>query len=627
MSINARTAGSQNIAARTGRWSAQHRKTAIFGWLAFVVLAVAIGAGVGTNNLKEGKSGSGESGRVQSILTDHFRQPQQDAVLVQSKALTVDDARFKAAIADVVRTISGMPQVRAVHAPLGSGRTGEIAKDRHSARIVIELRTTDPEKAKTVDGPVAAAVAAAETRHPGIAIEEFGAHSMKQFDDAVSHDFAKAGEISLPVTLIVLVIAFGALVAAGLPLLLALTAVVATSGLLALPSKLMPLDPQVGVIVLLIGLAVGVDYAMFYLKREREERAAGRSAGAAVESAAATSGHAVMVSGVTVIVAMAGMLFTGDKTFMGFGVAAMVVVAVAVIGSLTVLPATMSLLGDRVEKFRMPFVHRLRRSGSNGRGWSRFIDAVLRRPVVSVVLAGGFLLAMAAPALQLHVASPGNDTLPRSLSAVRTYLKIEKAFPQTLNEATVMVRAAHADGPTVTAALTELERRALATGQFSAPVAIDRNHDRTIALLTIGMQGGGVDVKATTALHTLRGILIPATVGRLPHADVGVTGPTAAEYDSNRQMVDAAPWVFAFVLTLAFVLMLVTFRSIVIAIKAVLLNLLSVAAAYGALVLVFQHGWARACSASRRPAVSPGSYRSSSSSSCSGCRWTTTCSS
>ena len=423
-----------------GRWSAQHRKTAIFGWLAFVVLAVAIGAGVGTNNLKDGKSGSGESGHVESILTDHFKRPQQDAVLVQSKTLTVDDARFQAAIDDVVRSTSGMPQVRDVQSPLGTGRAGEISKDRHSARIVIELRTTDPERAKTIDGPVAAALAAADTRHPGIAIEEFGGHSMKQFDDAISHDFAKAGEFSLPVTLAVLVIAFGALVAAGLPLLLALTAVVATGGLLALPSKLMPLDPQVGVIVLLIGLAVGVDYAMFYLKREREERAAGRGARAAVEAAAATSGHAVMVSGITVIVAMAGMLFTGDKTFMSFGLAAMIVVAVAVIGSLTVLPAMMSLLGDRVEKFRVPFVHRMRRPGSSGRVWGRFIDAVLRRPIVSIVLAGGFLLALAAPALQLHIASPGNDTLPQSLSAVRTYLKIEKAFPQTLNEATVMVR-------------------------------------------------------------------------------------------------------------------------------------------------------------------------------------------
>src|SRR6266576_6150243 len=203
MSIRSRRAPSPNIAARMGRWSARHRKTAIFGWLAFVVLAVAIGAGVGTTQLEEGKSGSGESGHVESVLTDHFKQPQRDAVLVQSKTLTADDVRFKAAIDDVVRTTRGMPQVRDVQSPLGPGRTGEISKDRHSARVVIELRTTDPEKAKTIDGPVAEALTAAGTRHPGVAIEEFGGHSMKQFDDAIAHEFAKAGEISLPVTLVV----------------------------------------------------------------------------------------------------------------------------------------------------------------------------------------------------------------------------------------------------------------------------------------------------------------------------------------------------------------------------------------------------------------------------------------
>ncbi len=212
----------------------------------------------------------------------------------------------------------------------------------------------------------------------------------------------------MPVTLIVLVIAFGALVAAGLPLLLALTAVFATMGLLAIPSQLMPLDSDIGVIVLLIGLAVGVDYSMFYLKREREERAAGRSERAALEAAAATSGRAVLVSGLTVMVAMAGMLLTGDKTFMGFGVATMIVVAVAVLGSLTVLPAVLAALGDKVDRVRVPFLHRFRRPDGDGRIWSAILDRVLRRPFLSVVLAGGLLLALAAPALHLHIATPGH---------------------------------------------------------------------------------------------------------------------------------------------------------------------------------------------------------------------------
>ena len=198
-------------------------------------------------------------------------------------------------------------------------------------------------------------------------------------------DFKKAGLFSLPVTLIVLVVAFGALVAAGLPLLLALTAVFATMGLLALPSQLIPLDEDISVIVLLIGLAVGVDYSLFYLKREREERAAGRSERAALEAAAATSGRSVLISGLTVMVAMAGMLFTGDKTFMGFGVATMIVVAIAVLGSLTVLPAILAALGDNVDRLRVPFLHSAAARRAAAACWGAILDRVLRRPLVSIV--------------------------------------------------------------------------------------------------------------------------------------------------------------------------------------------------------------------------------------------------
>src|SRR5206468_4461107 len=267
--------------------------------------------------------------------------------------------------------------------------------------------------------------------------------------------------------------AFGALIAAGLPLLLALTAVFATMGLLALPSQLMPLDHDIGVIVLLIGLAVGVDYSLFYLKREREERAAGRGERAALEAAAATSGRSVLVSGRAVLVAMAGMLFTGDKTFMGFGIATMIVVAIAVLGSLTVLPATLAALGDKVDKPRVPFLHGRSRSNGGGRVWSAILDRVLRRPLISAVLAGGLLLALAAPALHLHIASPGFDTLPQNLSSVQTYNKLQKAFPGAANSAEVLVKTNNARSPAVQTAIADLERRAIATGQFSTPTNVD----------------------------------------------------------------------------------------------------------------------------------------------------------
>jgi RND superfamily putative drug exporter len=363
--------------------------------------------------------------------------------------------------------------------------------------------------------------------------------------------------------------------------------------LLAIPSHLIPLDADISVVVLLIGLAVGVDYSLFYLKRDREERAAGHSSRRALEIAAATSGRAVLTSGLTVMVAMGGMLFTGDKTFMGFGIATIIVVAVAVLGSLTVLPALLAALGDNVDRLRVPFANRLRRADGKGRMWSAILDRVLRRPVVSAVLAGGFMLALAVPALHLHIATPGIETLPQNLSAVQTYNKLQKAFPGQANSAQVVVKTDDVRRPAVTAAIADLKRTAIATGQFSTPTDIEINPQGTIAVVSLAMQGKGTDTKSVAALATLRKTVVPATVGTLEGADVGVTGATANDKDSNDQFAHAAPFVFAFVLGFAFLLMLLTFRSVVIATKAVLLNLLSVAAAYGVLVLVFQDGWGK----------------------------------
>ncbi len=585
-------ARSRNVAARMGRWSASHKKTAIFGWIGFVAIAFVLGNAIGTKQLDQTKIGTGESGHVDAVLRDESKQGQGDQILIQSTTKTAGDPTFRAAVTDVVSTIAAMKQVKKVESPFAAGNAERISNDRHSVFVTLELRTTDAKKAITLDKPVEKAVIAAAARHPGVAIEEFGINVENQLDGAVVSDFKKAGLFSLPITLIVLVVAFGALVAAGLPLLLALTAVFATMGLLAIPSHLIPLDKDVSVVVLLIGLAVGVDYSLFYLKREREERAAGRSERAALEAAAATSGRSVLISGLTVMVAMAGMLFTGDKTFMGFGVATIIVVAIAVLGSLTVLPATLAALGDNVDRVRVPFLYG-RSQSEGGRFWGAIVDRVLRRPVVSVVLAGGLLLALAAPALHLRIAEPGIKTFPQNLSSIKTYNKLQKAFPGEVNSAQVLVKANDARSPRVQEAIADLRRQALATGQFSAPTHVDYSGNGSIAVVSLAMQGDGVDDKALTALHTLRGTLVPATVGKLEGADVGVSGNTATQVDASSQMKHAAPFVFAFVLTLAFLLILLTFRSVVVALKAVLLNLLSVAAAYGVLVLVFQDGWGK----------------------------------
>jgi len=584
---------SRNLAAKMGRWSAAHWKTATFGWLAFVVVAFALGSMVGTKTIDPNTSGPGESGRVDRILDAGFNQPAGESVLIQSRSLRASDPAFTAAIEDVVGGISKLEAVQHVRSPLAPGNADQIANNGHAALVEFEIRG-DPDKAVEKIDPVLDRVADAQRGHPEFFIGEFGdASAVNAVETAYADDLGKAGLLSLPITLLLLVIAFGALVAAGIPLLLALTAVFATFGLIALPSHFLPVAQQAYALVLLVGLAVGVDYAMFYLKREREERAAGRSERAALEAAAATSGRSVLISGLTVMTAMAGMFVTGDGIFASLGLATIVVVAISVLGSLTVLPALLSRLGDKVDRLRVPLVGRLRRDDGQGRIWGAIVDRVLRRPILSVVLAGGLLLALAAPALQLHMAVAGPDTYPQSLPVVKTYNQMQQAFPGTAIPANVVVKAPNVNAPAVRKAIARLEQRALASGQMHEPITIDVNKDATVANITVPIDGTGADAASNAAVAALRSEVAPETVGTLPNAESGVTGLTAQWKDATEQTKSKLPLVFGFVLVFAFGLMLFAFRSLVVAIKAIVLNLLSVAAAYGVLVLVFQHGFGK----------------------------------
>jgi len=355
----------------------------------------------------------------------------------------------------------------------------------------------------------------------------------------------------------------------------------------------LPIDDAVNAVVLLIGLAVGVDYSMFYLKREREERAAGRSERASIEAAAATSGRSVLISGCTVIVAMAGMFISGDKTFEGFAAATMLVVAISVLGSLTVLPALLSKLGDRVNKGRVPFLRSPDQRVGESRFWGAIVERVMRRPLLSGVLAAGVLIALAVPALRLQTTQNSIESYPRSLAVIRTYDKIQKAFPGDALAAQVLVEAPDVRSDAARSAIRELRRRALASGEMFRPIEIDVNSAGTVALISIPIAGNGTNSASKHAVQTLRDDLVPATVGRIPDATTGVGGMTASSIDFEHQFRQRTPYVFAFVFALTFVLMLLAFRSIVIALKAIVLNALSVAAAYGILVLVFQDGIGR----------------------------------
>ena len=582
-----------NLAARMGRWSADHWKTATFGWLALVIVAFGIGGQVGVKNVDPNTAGPGESGRMDRILDAGFKQPAGESVLIQSSTGKVGDPEFKAAVSDVVSRVSKIAVVQNVQSPLAPANSGQISKDGRSALVEFDIGGDKADASDKV-APILDEVDAAKKAHPGYFIGEFGdASAMHAVDTAFANDLVSAGALSIPLTLIILIVAFGALVAAGIPLLLALTAVFATFGLIALPSHILPIAQEAPAVVLLVGLAVGVDYAMFYLRREREERASGKSERAALEAAAATSGRSVLISGLTVMVAMAGMFLTGDATFASFGLATMMVVAIAMLGSLTVLPALLSRLGDGVDRLQVPLVGRLRRDDGEGRIWGAVIDRVLKRPVLSAALSAGFLLLLALPALQFRIADPGTDSYPQSMEIVKSYNRMQDAFPGTALPANVVVKAPNVNAPAVSKAIADLKREALASGRAKSPITVDTSPDSTVANITMPIVGNGTDSEATKSLALLRDTLIPQTVGSVPATEAGVTGLTAQWRDASEQMKAKLPLVVGFVLLFAFLLMLVAFRSIVVAAKAIVLNLLSVAAAYGVLVLVFQHGYGK----------------------------------
>jgi RND superfamily putative drug exporter len=334
-----------------------------------------------------------------------------------------------------------------------------------------------------------------------------------------------------------------------------------------------------------------VDYSLFYVKREREERAAGRDGNAAIEAAAATSGRAIVISGFTVMVAMAGMYLGGISNFASFATGTIMVVAVAVLGSLTVLPATLSALGHRIEKGRVPLLGRLRNRVGNVGIWSRVLDRVLRRPLLSAIVSAGVLVALTVPVLGMETSLGGTDDNSRDLPVMQTYDRIQAAFPSEGSAEMVVIKADDATSQEVVSGIKALEAEAAARpALFEGQPSVELSADKTVASVTLPTTGNGTDDLSNRAVDALRGDIVPGTIGKVDGVEAYTTGEAAATGDFNDAMIGHLPYVFAFVLSAAFLLLLVTFRSIVIPLKAIALNMLSVGSAYGLLTLVFQHG-------------------------------------
>jgi len=585
----------RNLAATVGGWSARHRRKAVLGWLAFVVGAYAIGMVVGQKYMTDVEQTNGDARQALATYEQAFPSHSGEQVLLQGKgSLRIGDPALAGATRFLVRRLERIRTVTLIRSPLSPANRMLRSADRRSLLVTFSVAGDFNQAQKNVV-PALEAAAATARAYPQVRVEEFGAASANRaLFDAFVGDAKTAEIMSVPVTLIILVFAFGSLVAAGVPLLLGLTAVLAALGLLGPLSHLVPVNAgQTDAVVALIGLAVGVDYSMFYLRRKLAERRAGLDNEHALARAAATSGRAVLVSGLTVMTAMAGMFFAGNAVFTSMAMGTMTVVAIAVLGSVTVLPAAIARLGDAVEKGRAPFIARRREERGESRAWSWVIDRVLRFPVVSLALSGGLLLAAAVPALGMHTVNPGLVGMPKGLPIMQTYDRIQQAFPGGPIPALVVVQAKDVTTPPVQRAIARMGKAALATGEMGGPVVVTVSRDRTVAAVTVSLAGNGTNARSDRALATLRQSVIPATVGAVPGVHAWVGGTTAASHDFTTTMKTHLPYVFGFVLGLAFLLLLLTFRSLVIPLLTIALNLLSVGAAYGVVTLVFQHGYLR----------------------------------
>ncbi|MQS37831.1 hypothetical protein FFZ77_20025 [Streptomyces katsurahamanus] len=551
-------------------WSAHHRKTAVIGWLMFVVLTAGIGGAVGRVEMSASEQGAGASAKAQKILDDAgLDQPAGELVLVTAERA----GGWKTAAAELTEAI---------------GKTGEAAKMRpplvsesgREALIRFEIEG-DPETAADRVGPVLDAVRAAGAGHDGVEVHQFGdASAEKWLSDLLADDFVKAEFTAVPLALGILLVAFGAVVAALLPVALALTACLAAFGLLSIASHQLPLFSTTYSVMFLMGLAVGVDYCLFYLRRERDERAAGRDAETALRIAAATSGRAVLVSGVTVMVAMAGMFLSGLMLFEGFAVATILVVFIAMLGSVTVLPALLAWLGDRTGAGRIPFLSRRGKRGAQQSGAvaASVLRPVLARPKLFAAVGAAVLLALAAPAVGMKTEQLGWEKQFGSDSGLAiAHQRIAEAFPVGPEPALVVVAADDITAAPVREALARFDR-----------VTVHRAE--SIAEIEVPLAGNGADDRSRDALAKLREETVPAAFEGTG-ARAYVTGTLAESVDFNEQLRRGITPVFAFIAGVTFLLMLFCFRSYVVAVTSIALNLLSVGAAYGVMTAVFQHGW------------------------------------
>ncbi|MDF9808925.1 RND superfamily putative drug exporter [Streptomyces sp. HB372] len=631
----------RHLPVRMARWSARHAGRAIAGWFAFVVLCLVAGIALGTNEATTKDFWVGEAGRAEATATEGgLERSPTERIMIRARSGELDMAAAGAAAQDVTERMRDLPEVESVAAPVRS-KDGEV--------LLVSVVLNGPElKGKKNVVPLLEQTAAVGADHPHLVVEETGSPAIsKGVNDQRDEDLALSERISLPVTVITLLIVFGSVIMAGVPLLLALSSIAAAIGLSMVASHVMP-DAGVGTnLILLIGLAVGVDYTLFYLKREREERArAGGRLGpeALVELAAATAGRAIVISGLAVIVSTATLYLATDVIFSSLATGTILVVAVAVASSLTVLPALLVVIGRRADRLAPRRAARRARRGKPARGGKpetgRMFGALLRpartRPVLTLCLSVLVMLGLTVPALGLKLIDPGKDTFSRDIPAMRVYDRLTESFPELFVTHEVVTRSTPEQAAQVKRALEDLGRRAQADPLFarapkeaeSAKDAQDATDakdatspgnptnpkgpqsptnprspaiseptvrtsaDGRISVLELSVPHPAPSSEAIESLTRLRQDHIPATVGRLPGVETAVSGDVARGRDYVSHESDKLPLVLGFLLLMTFLMTVWAFRSVVLGAIGVVLNLLSAGASLGLLVLVFQGTWA-----------------------------------
>ena len=574
----------QTIAAA----SARHPWRTIAAWIAVVVIAiVAIVTLLGGSLTTEGApTNNPESERADDALFRALppdpRTAISDIVVIRSDEYTVDSAEFEAYLRNFVAD-EEIPTLGRARTYLDDPSAGLVAEDGHATIVPIALTSEDEtesliEKIEAFD------------QEEAFAVSVTGEETLDHDFNLLSQEDLENGELKfgLPAALIILLLVFGAVVAGLVPLIMAMVSIVVALGLTALVAQQFELSVFVINMLTGMGLALGIDYSLFVVSRYREERAKGRAEFAAIEVSGATASRAVLFSGTVFVIAMFGMLLVPSSIMRSLAAGAILVGIVSVIAALTLLPAVLGLLKDRVNALRIPFVgRRSETAGTEGRFWGAIVRGVLRRPVLSLSVSVAALLALALPVLTMNVGTSGVSSLPDRFVSKQGYLALEQDFSTvTPDPATVVV--SNASGPEVSAAVDELRSRLVSDRRFGG-ATVERSADGEVAVLTVTVPGDPTSSEAIDAVRELRTEIADETFAGID-AEVLVGGTTSENIDYFDSVIDPAPWVIALVLLLTFVFLTVVFRSVVVAGTAVLLNLLSVGAAYGLLVLVFQEG-------------------------------------